>query len=147
MAPEDGKFDPSQHLYDAYIALVNLCNPNLLFVSIKQLKTDPFRQGAMIILGRTHTQLCPVAALLAYLAAQGPGGSPLFYFKGGRALPHTHLVAEVRHTLAACTLRPEADAGYSFKFGGSDESSSLQCSTGDNYDPGPLEESSILSLH
>ena len=37
---------------------------------IKQSKTDPFRQGAHIYLGRTYKHICPVQAILSYLAMQ-----------------------------------------------------------------------------
>ena len=65
-ASEDGKFDPGQHLSYTDIAVDNYINPKRLLVSIKQSKTDSFRQGMTIFLGRNDTQLCPVAALLAY---------------------------------------------------------------------------------
>ena len=116
-APEDGKFDPSQHLSYADIAIDDNLNPRRLSVTIKQSKTDPFRQGVTIFLGRTDTQLCPVAALLAYLAVRGPGEGPLFRFEDGRALTRTRLVTEVRRSLAGCNLRPQDYSGHSFRIG------------------------------
>ena len=116
-APENGKFDPGQHLSYADIAIDDDSSPRRLSVTIKQSKTDPFRRGVTIFLGRTDTQLCPVAALLAYLAIRGPGEGPLFYFKDGRALTRSRLVAELRKTLAECNLRPQDYAGHSFRIG------------------------------
>ena len=57
-----------------------------------------------IFLGRTDTQLCPVAALLAYLTIRGPGEGPLFYFNDGRALTRSRLVVELRKKLAEYDL-------------------------------------------
>ena len=43
-------------------------------LSLKSSKTDPFRRGVHIVIGSTQDDLCPVAALLAYLAVRGGGG-------------------------------------------------------------------------
>lgn len=61
-------------------------NPQLLRVIIKQSKTDPFRQGVSMFLGRTDSSICPVKALLPYLVAQGNQPDPLFIMKDGRQL-------------------------------------------------------------
>ncbi len=47
--------------------------PQLLRVKLKALKTDPFRQGMDIFIGRADNELCPMAAVLAYMAIRGPG--------------------------------------------------------------------------
>ena len=86
VAPAEGEFDPSQHLSFRDITVDNKTNPSVLWVRIKQSKTNPFRQGVSITLGRTDAQLCPVAALMAYLALCGPGQGPLFRYKDGRPL-------------------------------------------------------------
>ena len=72
-APECGEFDPGQHLSYADIAVDNRSDPKVVSIRIKQSKTDPFRQGVTIFLGRTDGMLCPVAALMSYLAVRGPG--------------------------------------------------------------------------
>ena len=59
-APEVGEFDPGQHLTVRDIAVDKVENPQCLSVRIKQSKTDPFRQGVSIYLGRMDTPLCPV---------------------------------------------------------------------------------------
>ena len=70
-APEEGEFDPGQHLSFSDVALDDPANPKVVSVRIKQSKTDPFRLGFTIFLGRTGTHLCPVAALLSYMALRG----------------------------------------------------------------------------
>ena len=42
-------------------------------VRLKTLKTDPFRQGIDVFIGRTGNELCLVAVVLAYMARRGPG--------------------------------------------------------------------------
>ena len=56
------------------IAIDNPANPIIVKVSIKASKTDPFRKEVSIFLGR-NDYICPIAALLAYLVAQGHQGS------------------------------------------------------------------------
>ena len=70
----DSSFDPSVNLVMDDIAIDNPANPTLVRVSIKASKTDPSRKGVSIFLGRTYNDICPIAALLAYLAAQGQQG-------------------------------------------------------------------------
>ena len=84
---------------------------------IKQSKTDPFRQGVTIFLGRTDTELCPVGAVLAYLAIRCGKGGPLFYFKDGKAPTRSQLVAELRRNLEECNLRPQDYSRHSFRIG------------------------------
>ena len=55
--------------------------PSILCVRLKQSKTDPFRVGVDIFMGRTNNTLCPVAAVLAYLAIRPSIEGPLFIFQ------------------------------------------------------------------
>ena len=85
-ASADGEFHPSQHLSYADVAVDNVRQPSYLAVQIKQSKTDPFRKGVQVIIGRTGGPLCPVVAILAYMVLRKPGEGPLFRFKDGRPL-------------------------------------------------------------
>ena len=60
-------FDPSIHLTIQDLQVDAEVNPSSLRVRIKSSKTDPFRQGCFIYLGRGQTSLCPISAILAYL--------------------------------------------------------------------------------
>ena len=46
-------------------------NPQMLSILLRRNKTDPFGTGTYLYIGRTGTVVCPVSALLAYLAV-GP---------------------------------------------------------------------------
>ena len=94
VAPE-ADFDPSQHLTYADIAVDNLVNPKHLKVNIKQSKMDPFRMGTKIWIGKTGGNLCPVAAVLVYMALRSPGKGPLFDFQDGSPLTRQKLVARL----------------------------------------------------
>ena len=78
-------------------------NTRTLAVCIKLSKTDPFWQGVTIYVGKTDSPLCPVAAMVAYLALRGPGNGPLFHFASGEAFTRQHLVVALREVLARQT--------------------------------------------
>lgn len=116
-APEREEFDPGEHLTFRDVAIDNAADPRMISVRIKQSKTDPFRQGVSIFLGRTEAVICPVAALLAYLARRGSGDGPLFRFENGQPLTRSRLVIEVRKALQEAGLQPEIYSGHSFRIG------------------------------
>ena len=39
----------------------------MMSVTIKVSKTDLFRKGISLIIGKAHSDLCPVAAMMAYM--------------------------------------------------------------------------------
>jgi len=61
VVPSEGGFDPSSHLAYGDVRANNLSTPQFLEVWIKASKTDPFRHGVSVYLGRTTGELCPVA--------------------------------------------------------------------------------------
>ena len=69
--PSDDSYDAAVHLSLGDIAVDNSASPAVVRVSIKQSKTYPFRQGVNLFLGKTRSDLCPVAALLKYLVVRG----------------------------------------------------------------------------
>ena len=60
-------FDPSSALTVQDVSVDQHSNPSMVRLHQKQSKTDPFRHGVDVVLGRTNMVLhvCPVAALLA----------------------------------------------------------------------------------
>ena len=83
--PSAKEYDPSAHLSISDIAVDSLS------VNIKASKIAPFRQGITIFLGVTGKSLCPVKALLAYVAVRGQIPGPLFYFKDQQPLTRDKL--------------------------------------------------------
>ena len=116
-APESGSFDRSANLGFDDVAIDNLAAPSFIRVTIKQSKTDPFRSGVDIFLGRTRTDLCPVAAMLSYLTVRGAGPGPLFSFADGRWLTRSRFVVQVREALAAAGVDQGKYCGHSFRIG------------------------------
>ena len=63
-------------------------------------KTDPFGVGCTLFVGRTNSIICPVTALLAYLAIRPPSPGPLFIHDDGSPLTRSGLVSAVRAALS-----------------------------------------------
>ena len=58
--PSESDYNPTVHLNHSDIALDHKSHPSLVRITIKQSKTDPFRKGVSIFVGRTGTDICPV---------------------------------------------------------------------------------------
>ena len=117
VAPSDGDYDPSYHLSYADVRADARKSPQYLQVHIKASKTDPFRKGVSIFLGRAGGQLCPVAATLDYMVRRGNGSGPFFQFGDGRALTRERFVSAVRTALTAAGIDATRYAGHSFRIG------------------------------
>ena len=61
-------------------------------VRLSHSKTDPFGARVNLYLGRTGDTLCPVGAVLGYLAIRPSTPGPLFHFQDGTPLSRAHLV-------------------------------------------------------
>jgi hypothetical protein len=78
-----GTFMPSHHL-SLLNRQYNLAGHFRLY--LKSSKTDPFHEGCTIVLGPSGGTICPVQALLRYLAIHGPSSDPLFVCCNGSPL-------------------------------------------------------------
>ena len=105
------------HLSLANVSIDNHTAPSVVKLTIKQSKTDPFRQGVDIFLGRTSSRICPVSALTTYLAESGPSPGPLFTLPHGSPLTRHHLVDVVKCCLRTGGLDDSAYNGHSFRIG------------------------------
>ena len=70
--PSQSEYDPSTHLSLDDIAIDSADSPSVIQVSIKQSKTDPFRKGVQLFLAKTGKNICPITAIIPYLALRGP---------------------------------------------------------------------------
>ncbi len=96
------EFDQGEHLSIANVAVDSHSIPTLLSVRIKQSKTDPFRRGVDIYIGKASPPRCPVSAMVGYLAVQGPRPGPLFLYGNGSSLSRQRLVVSVQGWTRAC---------------------------------------------
>ena len=110
-------FDPSACLTPQDVAVDKHSNPSMLRVHLQQSKTDPFRHGVDIYLGRTDSTLCPVAAILAYVATRPAVPGPFFMYRDGSPLTRDKLVTAVRKALTKAGLDHSGYSGHSFRIG------------------------------
>ena len=115
--PDEGGYDPGVHLSYGDVALDDPRQPSFVRISIKQSKTDPFRRGVQLFVGRTGSDLCPVGALLSYLQCRGSAPGPLFVFTSGQYLSRKRFVELVRAALARTELDQQKYCGHSFRIG------------------------------
>ena len=80
-------------------------------------KTDQTRVGMDIYVGRTHNELCPVVAMLCYLAVRGFDKGSLFQSKNGTPLTRQELVGKVKTALSQAGIDPSHYSGHSFRIG------------------------------
>jgi len=82
--PGQNLYEPTLHLSLQDIIVDRRDTPHMLQVTIKQSKADPFQKGVQLYIGATDRRICPVKAMLAYLAMRGGQAGPLFITKQGR---------------------------------------------------------------
>ena len=111
------EFDQSSALCTSDISFDSHSDPTIVRILLRQSKTDPFRRGVAIYLGRTGRDLCPVTALLAFIAIRPEVNGPLFVFKDGSFLTRDRLVAHVRQSLSAAGIDTKGYSGHSFRIG------------------------------
>jgi len=69
--PTEGSYDSSCYLSLEDIAVDSKRKPRGLQLLLKQSKTDPFKQGTKVYLNATGSTICPIMAVLSYLAKRG----------------------------------------------------------------------------
>ena len=99
------------------VAINSREDPTVVHLTLQQSKTDVFGAGATIHLGRTGNHLCPVSAILAYLARRPPTFGPLFLLHSGHPLSRRMLVSTVRATLSSAGVEVGHINGHSFRIG------------------------------
>lgn len=118
-------FDPTAHLTFSDVSVDDPKRPAILFLNLKKSKTDPFRRGVRLTVGSTQNELCPVSAMLAYLALRGPGDGPLFRWQDGSPLTQSKLVVAIRDVLTRANLPSKDFAGHSFRIGAATTAASM----------------------
>ena len=96
--PSESAYDKAVHLNGEDLAVDSVANPSIIKVTIKASKMDQFRKGVDIYVGRANNELCPVAAILAYVASRGDDRCFLFKFEDGRLLTKDHFIIISRET-------------------------------------------------
>lgn len=113
----DASYDPQMNLSLEDVKVDSRVKPSLVEVNIKVSKTDPFRQGVKVYFGTTARDICPVTAIVHYLALRGAGPGPLFIFNDGKGLTRERFVLAVKAALSSGGIDASSYAGHSFRIG------------------------------
>ena len=112
--PSDKEYDLAVHLSVQDVAVDIANTQSLLRVTIKQSKTDPFRKGVDLYVGKTSSSIC--------LSAQLPNGKrnytrPLFVYQDRRKVTHQRFSEAVRAALAIAGIDRTKYCTHSFCIG------------------------------
>ena len=110
-------YDPDVHLNLSDLAMDSHINPSVVQLRIKQSKTDPFRQGINNFLGKTDAAICPVLAIIQYIAVRSPNPGPLLVLSEGTPLTRGYLVSQLQAALRRAGLDDSCYNGHSFRSG------------------------------
>ena len=110
-------FDRAKHLAFQDISVDSHFEPTVLAVRIKASKTDQFGKGMTIFLGKAPSNLCPVTAVLSYIAVRGPAEGPLFTRADGHPLTRQWFVDHIHQALSLVGIDASAYNGHSFRIG------------------------------
>ena len=107
------------------VAVDNRRNPRMLQIHLKTSKTQQFGPGVDIVLGTTGTTLCPVTAMVQYIAERGSQPGAFFLSPTKTALTKAQFVSRIRAILQLLGL-PHCDyAGHSFRIGAATTAASM----------------------
>lgn len=115
--PSQTGYDSTVHLSLADVSVDSIASTSLIYITIKQSKTDPFRRGATVCLAKTEKAICPVMAMLPYLALRGGKAGPLFILRDGTFLTRSNFTTLLRTTLTAAGIDSSKFASHSFRSG------------------------------
>ena len=115
--PSAEAYDPEAHLNLSDLALDNHNDPTVARLQIKQSKTDPFRQGVEVFLGKTDSAICPIQAIILYICVRSPNPGQLFILTSGVPLTRTFLVKNLQTAFGKVGLDDAQYNGHSFRIG------------------------------
>ena len=113
--PAGATFDPAKHLSPTDVVVDNIVNPSIMRIRLKSSKTDQTRAGIDLFVGRTHNLLCPIVAMLRYLALRGFQQGPLFRWSDGSPLTRPRLVDKIKALLSEAGVNPTITPAIPFK--------------------------------
>lgn len=110
--PTRDRFDPLTNLAPSDVSFN--AHGSLMFILVKASKTDPYRVGLTLRIASVGGQLCPVAAMRAYLGVRAASYGPLFILDNGDFLTRRYLSAFLKLALPGV----ENIDTHSFRIGG-----------------------------
>ena len=109
--------DHNVHLSLSNVTLENTHSPEVVWLHINQLKTDPCSKSTYIHLGRMYQSVCPVQVLLLYLAIRGKQPGSLFILSDNRVLTRCYSASALKDTISKLKLDTHFYNTHSFRIG------------------------------
>ena len=110
-------FDPAVHLAWDDVAVDSVQNPLVVRFHLKRSKCEQFGNGVDVFIGRSRDELCPVTAVLTYIAQRGDCPGAFFVSEGGRPLTKVRFIARVQAALQSAGVQFSDYTGHSFRIG------------------------------
>ena len=110
-------FDSSIDLLLSDVALDNRTSPTTIQITLKQSKNDQFRTGSTICLGKTNHAVCPVEALVQYLAIRGGTSGPLFILPNNQSLTRASFSSAINKAFQELHMDHRQFNTHSFRIG------------------------------
>ena len=99
------------------VAINSRSAPTAVRLRLRRTKTDPFGRGVEIYLGVPGTAVCPVTALMRYLAVRPSGDGQLFMWENSQRLTRTTFVTHLRRGLQSAGSDMSQFSGHSLRIG------------------------------
>ena len=113
----ESKFDSQVHQSFVDLAVDNAQAPMAISTNLKYSKTDQFRKGVKLVVGKTNNDLCPVTAILSYLARRSNFLGPLFQWDNHLPPSKSKFVDRICQALLAANIPAHLYSGHSFRIG------------------------------
>lgn len=117
LLPSAASFNSRLHLPWGDVAVDSQQTPRMVRFHLKQTKTDQLGKGVDVVVEQTDCDLCPVAAILAFIAVCGNCQGPFFLTEAGAPLTKPTFIAELKTILTVVGLPQDNYASHSFRIG------------------------------
>ena len=118
LLPEStSSFNPATDLAWGDVSADSPTAPVMIQIHLKKSKCDQFGLRSDILVGSTDSELCPVRAILDYIAVRGTQPGAFFLNSSQRPVVKHWFVEEIRRILNALGLPQQQYAGHSFRIG------------------------------
>lgn len=111
------QYVPAVNLSWGDVAVDNRSSPTMAKFHLKRSKCDQFGKGVDVVVGKTDSPICPVAALVAYISLRQDRPGPFFINRQKAPVVKSWFVQQIRAIIGLLGL-PHVDyAGHSFRIG------------------------------
>ena len=111
------QYKPTVHLSWGDVAVNDSKSPTMLRVHLKQSKCDQLGKGVDVVVGSTHSPICPVTAILDYIRQRQDTPGPFFINSNQHPVKKVWFIQQVRRVIQSLGLPEHHYAGHSFRIG------------------------------